>query len=108
MPVDAADILFWLCAVLNVALAGALILRFRSRVTAGLLTERRAKAIYSWLCLGIGLLCGIVIFLGITGLFEISLGHGEAIIASPILNLLLSLVLIIGGRIVIGWSPIKW
>jgi hypothetical protein len=108
MPADPADIVFWLCAVLNVALAGGLILRFRSRVTAGVLTERRAKAIYSWLCLGIGLLCGIVIFLGITGLFDMSLGHGEAIIASPILNLLLSLVLIISGRIVIGWSPIKW
>src|SRR5262245_33355932 len=105
---DAADIVFWLCAVTNVALACALIVRFRSHVTTGALTERKAKSTFTWLCLGIGAFCGIALFLGVTALFDISLGHGEAIIAAPIVNLLLALALIVSGRIIIGWSPIRW
>ena len=108
MTMDAADIVFWLCAVINVAIACVLIVRFRSQVRAGALTEQKAKASFTWLCLGIGAFCGIALFLGITALFDISLGHGEAIIAAPILNLLLACALIVSGRIVIGWSPIRW
>ena len=105
---DAADILFGLCGALNAAIAIALVFRFRRHVRVGALNERRAKASYTWLCLGIGAFCGVAVFLGIATLLDISLGHGEAIIASPIFNLLLSVPLIVGGRIVIGWSPIKW
>jgi hypothetical protein len=53
-------------------------------------------------------LCGTAVFVGITSLFEISRGHGEIIIAAALFNVLLSLVLIVSGRIVIGWEPIKW
>lgn len=105
---DAADIVFWLCAVLNAGIASALIVHFRSHVKAGALTERKAKVTYSWLCLAIGAFCGIAVFLGITALFNVSLGHGEIIIAAPLFNLLLSCALIVAGRIVIGWIPIKW
>jgi hypothetical protein len=35
-------------------------------------------------------------------------GHGEVLIAAPLLNLLLAGVLIVAGRIVIGWEPVKW
>jgi hypothetical protein len=63
---------------------------------------------YSWLCLGTGAFCGIALFLGITALFDVPLGHGEIIIAAPIFNFLLAIALIVSGRIVIGWSPIKW
>lgn len=105
---DAADIVFWLCAVINVAIGGVLIVRFRSHVKAGALNERKAKSMYSRLCLGIGAFCGIALFLGITALFDIPLGHGEIIIAAPVFNFLLAIALIVSGRIVIGWSPIKW
>lgn len=108
MAADPADVVFWLCAALNMAIAVALIVRFRARVTAGMVAEHKAKGAYSWLCLASGVLCGTAVFLGITSLFDISRGHGEIIIAAALFNVLLSLVLIVSGRIVIGWEPIKW
>lgn len=105
---DAADAVLWLSLVFNVGLTAALITYFRSIVKAGALTERKAKAIYSFLCLATGAFCGIALFLGVTAMFEISLGHGEIIFAAPLFNLALSCVLIVAGRIVIGWVPIKW
>src|SRR5215467_9637794 len=108
MPADPADVVFWLCATLNMAIAVALIVRFRARVTSGAATEHKAKGTYTWLCLASGALCGTVGFLGMTSLFDISRGHGEIIIAAALFNVLLALVLIVGGRVVIGWEPIKW
>jgi hypothetical protein len=108
MAADPADVVFWLCAALNMVIAVALVLRFRARVTAGMLAERKAKGTYTWLCLASGALCGSAVFLSITSLFDISRGHGEIIIAAALFNVLLSLVLIVSGRIVIGWEPIKW
>lgn len=105
---DAVDIVFWFCAVLNAGLSVVLIVLFRSRVLVGTLTERKAKAIYSALCLAIAAFCGIALFLSMTGLFKVSLGHGEMIVAAPVFNFLLACALIVAGRIVIGWVPIKW
>ena len=105
---DAADLVFWLCALLNVGLASALATHFRRRVKAQRLAEAKAKAIYSWLCVGIGIFSGAVIFLGSVALFHIPLGHGEILIASPLFNLLLAGMLIIAGRVIIGWAPMKW
>ena len=108
MAADPADVVFWLCAALNTAIAVALIVRFRARVTAGVLAEHKAKSAYSWVCLATGAVCGTAVFLGITSVLDISRGHGEIIIAAALFNVLLSLVLIVSGRIVIGWEPIKW
>jgi len=105
---NAAEIVLWLCSVLNAATAIALAAWFRFQVKAQALTEEKAKTFYSWLCVVISLFSGLVLFIGITTLFNIFLGHGEILIAAPIYNLLLSCVLIISGRIVIGWVPIKW
>ncbi|MGH8613443.1 MAG: hypothetical protein ACREYF_15860 [Gammaproteobacteria bacterium] len=105
---DAADLVFWLCALLNIGIAGALTIHFRRRVKTQWLTEAKAKAIYSWLCVGVGIFSGTVVFLGIVALFHIPLGHGEILIAAPLFNLLVAGVLIIAGRIIIGWVPMKW
>ena len=105
---DAADIVFWLCALLNATVSVALSAWFRVQVKAQSLTEVKAKNIYSWLCVAVSLFSGVVLFIGITSLFDIFLGHGEILIASPIFNLLLSGVLITVGRTIIGWEPMKW
>jgi len=105
---DSVDIVFWLCAVLNLAIVGAAIVRFRSQVRTKKLPERKAKAMFTWICLAIGVFCGVPLFLGLTTLFDIPLGHGEAMIAAPVFNFLLALVLAVSGRIAIGWSPIRW
>jgi hypothetical protein len=62
VPVDPADVVFWFCAALNIAIAVALAVRFRASVKAGIQTERKAKTTYSWLCLASGACCGVVVF----------------------------------------------
>lgn len=105
---EAADALFWLCASLNLGVAGSLTVYLRGRVKAQRFTEEQAKRVYSWLCLGSSMLSGVVAFFGIVALFHIPIGHGEILVAAPLFNLLLGGVLIIAGRTGIGWVPMRW
>lgn len=104
----AGDAALWLSALLNVTIATALAARYRLQVKTNAITERKAKAIYSLLCLGVGLFSGIVVFFGIMLLFSIPTGHGEILIAAPTFNLMLSGISVGVGRVVIGWAPMKW
>ena len=45
MSADPADLVFWLCAALNMAVAVALIVRVRAGVTAGTVPEQKAKVL---------------------------------------------------------------
>jgi hypothetical protein len=107
---ESEDIVFWICAATNAGIAVTLIVRYRSKVHLGMLAESKAKAIYSWLCLPVGALCGIADPVVTIALFNIPLGHGGEIIIifAPLFNLLMSCVLIVVGRIVIGWAPVRW
>jgi drug/metabolite transporter (DMT)-like permease len=103
------EIIFWFCVMLNIGLAGSLTAYFWHKVKIQGITEARAKVIYSWLCLASGVFSGVVVFLSIITLLNVSLGHrGVILITAPLFNLLLAGVLIIVGRIIIGWVPIKW
>jgi len=104
---DTVDYVFWLCALLNVGYVGVLIKHFRHRTKSQELTESKAKVIYSWLCVSVSLL-SVGVFFVIVALFHLPAGHGEVLIAAPIFNLLTATVLIIVGRIIIGWVPMKW
>lgn len=105
---ESADVAFWFCSLLNVMLSLALAVYFRRRVKGHSSTEKHAKRIYSWLCVVIGLISGVALFVGVVDVFHISLGHAEILIAAPIFNLLLAGVLIIVGRVIIGWVPMRW
>jgi hypothetical protein len=105
---DAADAVFWLCASLNLGMAAALMVYLRARVKAQQFTEEQAKTVYSWLCVGVAILSGCVVFLGIVAVFHIPVGHGEILVAVPLFNLLFAGVLIVAGRIGIGWVPMRW
>src|SRR5262245_32135126 len=100
---DGMGIVFWGCVAMTGLLCHGLLIHYRKRLLSGGLSERTAKHRYSWSCVGIGVVSGTVIFLGTTRMFGIPLGHGEAIIAAPILNFLLAIVLVLAGRIVLGW-----
>ena len=104
---DTGDVALWFSALLNAMLAVGLAVRYRFRVRTKAMTERRAKAIYSRFCIAVGIFSGIVVFFGIMVLFNIPTGHGEILIAAPILNLLLSAISIGVGRVVIGWVPMN-
>lgn len=104
----AGDVALGFSALLNVMIAAGLAARYRLRVRTKVMTEHHAKAIYSWLCIAVGIFSGIVVFFGIMVLFNIPAGHGEILIAAPIFNLMLSGISIGVGRVVIGWVPMKW
>jgi|APLak6261661892_1056031.scaffolds.fasta_scaffold26887_2 uncharacterized membrane protein YdfJ with MMPL/SSD domain len=105
---NSSDIALCLSALVNIALASFLTAHFRRRVREQVTTESKAKTAYSWLCVGVGVFSGFAVFLGATTLLNLPVGHGEVLIAAPLLNLLLAGVLIVAGRIVIGWEPVKW
>src|SRR3569832_2034077 len=104
---DSSDATFWFSTLVNIALASVLAAHFRRRVKSHAATEAKAKVAYSWLCVGLGIFSGFAVFLGTIVFFNLPVGHGEVLIAAPLLNLLLSGALIVVGRIVIGNKPNK-
>ncbi len=104
---DTEDLVYWLCALLDVGLAVACAINFQRRVKSHTLTEKKAKTIYSWLCVGFGILSCVALLIAIVEL-QLPLGHGAVFTIVPIFILPLTGVLIIAGRVVIGWEPIRW
>ena len=102
---NSSDVALWFSVLVNITLASVLAVHFRRRVRNHLAI---AKASYSWLCAGVGIFSGFAVFLGTMSLFNLPVGHGEVLIAAPLLNLLLAGLLIAAGRIVVGGAPIKW
>src|SRR3569832_59976 len=98
---DSSDATFWFSTLVNIALASVLAAHFRRRVKSHAATEAKAKVAYSWLCVGLGIFSGFAVFLGTIVFFNLPVGHGEVLIAAPLLYLLLSGALIVVGRIVI-------
>ena len=108
LTMDLSDCAVCFSLLVNIGLASALAVHFRRGVRDKKLNESRAKFIYSWLCLGVGLFAGCVVLLGLVWLFTLPVGHGVLLIVGPLANLLLTALLILMGRIAIGWAPIRW
>ncbi len=105
-----ADAAWWFCSLLNVVLSMALAIHLQRRASrkkeAEAYARRMARSLYSWLSLAVALFCA-VLFPGVLALFHVFAGHGEILIAAPLFNLLLAGPLIVIGRIIIGWAPVK-
>jgi hypothetical protein len=97
----------WITAFVNTAVAAALMLHYRGQARCGLLGEHTAKRRYSWVSCS-GFVAAIVIFSVFVSLLDVPTGHGEILIAVPILNVGLSLVLLFVGRTAICWKPVQW
>ena len=59
-----------------------------------------------------GLVSGVFLYYGVLWLFDIlgyrvNVGHGEVLIAAPLFNFILGAVLVIPGRMVLQWQPIR-
>src|SRR3569832_1853314 len=102
---DSSDATFWFSTLVNIALASVLAAHFRRRVKSHAATEAKAKVAYSWLCVGLGIFSGFAVFLGTIVIFNLPVGHGEVLIAAPLLNLQQSGALIVVGRIGGGGGP---
>ena len=107
------DTAYYLSLVLNAALCISTCLWLRNKIKLSEVREGKAKSIYSWTVLLIGMVSGAVNFNSIVSLFRSSgmpapYGHGEVIVSAIIFNLVLSIVLLGVGRICLGWRAISW
>jgi hypothetical protein len=106
---DSADLafFFWSGILLHTGLTGSMAAYFQRRVKLKKTTETRAKTFYSLLCPCMGVLCIMLIF-SIIDFFHIPTGHGGMIFGTLFFHMILMIVLIVIGRIIIGWEPMKW
>lgn len=74
---NSSDAAPWFSALVNVALASVLAAHFRRRVKNRVATEAKAKAAYSWFCVGVGILAGFAVFPGATAPLTFTLGIYE-------------------------------
>ena len=107
------DVAYYLSFVLNVLLAVVAFFLVRNSVKADRFGKAKAKYIYSVVVLIGGVLSGLVLFHAMVGIFRVlgfpsSYGHGEVIVAAILFNLLLSLLLLVVGRILLDWRPVRW
>jgi len=105
---------YYLIFVINVLICAGVLVSLMNKSKRNEIAEGKAKQRFSVITIGVGLLCGPVLFpvlsslLSSVGIGTGAGGHGEIYIASIIFNLLISITLIIVGRIIIGWKPIKF
>ena len=78
----------------------------KKKVKQKALSERRAKNYYSLLIFLTGLFSGTILFYILMQLFKLNAGHGEMIIFTFLINIFFSFVLMLIGRIIIGWKTI--
>lgn len=98
----------WISVSANAAVAAVLMLRYRAQARRGVMGDGVAKNRYSWLSFSSGFLAAVAVFFTFVSLLDVPTGHGEILIAVPILNAGVSLLLSILGRTIIGWKQVQW
>jgi hypothetical protein len=91
----------------NTAVSVVLMFHYRRQVRRRKLDDDAAKRRYSWASFGSGFLAAIAVFSALVGFLDVPTGHGEILIAVPILNAGLSVVLLFVGRTAIRWKPLR-
>lgn len=97
----------WISACVNTGIAVSLMVHYRAHVRRGLLGESGARRAYSWACFVVGFVGAVVAFYALLLIARAPVGHGEILIAAPIFNAALTVVLLLIGRIVIGWRALR-
>lgn len=107
------DLAYFLSFAFNAAIASSAYLVLRRRVKSARFKAARAKSIYASIVVAGGALSGLVLFHGMIDFFRrlgmsASYGHGEVNVAAAVFNVFLSLVLMVVGRILLSWKPVRW
>ena len=108
VTIDMGNLALWISACVNTGIAVSLMFHYRTYVRRGLLSDAGAKRAYSWASFVIGFVVALVAFYTLMLIARAPSGHGEILIAAPILNAALSLALLLIGRTVICWKPLRW
>lgn len=86
---------------------------FKRKVKSSIWSERKAKNVFSAVSLIIGICGGTLVFHSLVWFFYIlgyksSFGHEVIFVAAMFYNIIIGLVLLVIGRIIIGWKKIYW
>jgi bacteriorhodopsin len=107
VTIGMGSLALWISVCVNIAAAVLMMREYRSQVRRRLYSEAGAKRVYSWGCFVIGFVVALAVFYILLFFAGAPVGHGEILIAAPVLNALLSFALLLVGRIVIGWKPLQ-
>lgn len=107
------EMLYYSTFATNILFSLLLAKSLKKSINSNKIKESKAKNIHSTLMLPLGALCGSVYFWLLIEVLRklgqnITYGHGEILIAAIVFNIILSLVLIIIGRVYIGWKQVSF
>ena len=108
-----ANFAFYASFFITAFSAVAIYFRTKKRINSGVTSTKLGANRYLPLVLTFGVLSGLVIFPVLVLVFNFfglpsSYGHGEVLIAAPILNFLFALIIGIFGRVILSWEPMQW
>lgn len=112
-PLRAMDELIYIASyVINLCACAIACLRARSAIAAGGDIKTNVNR-FTALAVAAGLISGFPLLLGIFWVFEragypVSLGHGEGLVAAPLLDFVLGLLMAGLGRMLLRWRAIHW
>lgn len=105
---DLLEVIFWSAAALNLLIAAALMWVLRRMHRSGRISIADAKSRFLWIYSPLGLVSALIWFFGWVAVLDLSTGHGEVVLAAPVLNLILGVTAAGIGRVVIGWKAMRW
>lgn len=96
----------------NVCVSTLALVIARSSIKAGGAVEDCANR-FAAVAVAIGAISGIPLLFSVLWLFEraghqVSVGHGEGLLATPLFNFVLSILIAIAGSILLRWKAVKW
>jgi hypothetical protein len=105
-----ADWLVYSSLLLTISLAVAAFFRARAAIAADGATRSSSRR-FGVTAVAAGLASGVLYFYGILWLCDalgahVNVGHGEVLIAAPLLNTVLGAVLAAIGRVILLWEPV--
>lgn len=106
-----AEVIFYATFVLTLCFFCALFIQARLAIQRGGARRRSANRFFI-AATAAGLVAGIPMFIGVLYLLDaigrhVGIGHGAMLIAVPVLNAVLGLILAAIGRVILVWEPIR-
>ena len=102
------NLALYLPFVISFILSIFFLLRNRKATKEKLISQKSAQNKYTLYVLLVSFFFGVLFSFWLISFFHLSGGHGYYLIEIPIFHMLFSGILVILGRIIIGWQHIKY
>jgi hypothetical protein len=105
------NVIFYATFALTICFVCALFVQARLAMKRGG-TRRKLANRFFFAAAAAGVVAGLPMFIGVLSLLDalgrhVAIGHGEILIAVPLWNAILALVLATIGRVILVWEPIR-